>query len=315
MFIPDILQIPEVTKGKVVLIDGDMICYFCAAPFEDKDEPSLVYTEIDRRIGSIVEETGSEYYEIYLTGKNNFRNSVATFKQYKGNRYNEDGSRKVPQPKHLAAARSYMIRNHDAVISKDGEADDELGIAKNKYVHAGTPVVISSGDKDLLINSGEHHNLMTGKRVTVTELGVLNKSTSESGTVKFSGNGTMFFLFQLLTGDATDNIVGVPKVGEGIAHKYGLRRGGLGASKAYQLLKDCTTLEEAFTIVMACYYDYFNTFGSYKHWSTDEEMPIDPCAFIIEQAQLLWMRQYDGELWTIPEDWYINAKDSLWRYL
>ena len=78
--------------------------------------------------------------------------------------------------------------------------------------------------------------------------------------------GTKFFYTQILTGDAVDNIIGL----------Y-----GIGPKKAAKLLEECTTELELYN---ACVFAY--------NGDTDR---------VLENARLLWLRRYEGQLWGAPE--------------
>lgn len=73
------------------------------------------------------------------------------------------------------------------------------------------------------------------------------------------------FYTQVLTGDRVDNVPGLA---------------GIGPKKAEKILKDCVTEKELFTAVLAAY---------------DNDIHR-----MTEQAQLLWLRRKDNELWTPP---------------
>lgn len=307
-------EIPEQVDGRIVLIDGDMIAYYAAAPFEEDDYPIAVNIEIDRRINKIVQDTGSEFYAVFLTGLTNFRDDIATFKQYKGNRYNADGSRRTERPKHFYAARSHMRRSHKAEWSKGEEADDSISIAANMYRRNGADVVIASGDKDLKINTGKHFCIITGEFTENFGKGHIEAVESAVGSAfDVSGAGLMFFFYQLIAGDYADNIPGLPKLGEQTAKRYGLRRGGAGKKAAFTMLGERTLLEQcAFTRVVAAYWDYFNTHGDYTHWKTGEQMP-GYYSYLVEQMQLLWMRQEKNQMIT-PEELF-NDKHIMEKVL
>jgi DNA polymerase-1 len=77
--------------------------------------------------------------------------------------------------------------------------------------------------------------------------------------------GLRFFYSQILTGDAVDNIIGLHRVGPKTAEK---------------MLKDCKTEQELYE---AC----VDAYGG----------DVDR---VLENARLLWLRRYVGEMWTPP---------------
>lgn len=78
-------------------------------------------------------------------------------------------------------------------------------------------------------------------------------------------SGTKFFYTQILTGDRADNIIGL----------Y-----GIGPKKAEKILQDCHTEEDLWDAVVKAYE------GDVEH--------------ALENARLLWLRRYEGEIWCPP---------------
>ena len=123
-------------------------------------------------------------YQIFLTGKGNFRHDVATIQKYKGNR---DKSRK---PRWYNEAREYLIKYYNAKVCDGVEADDELAKAQSSNT------IICSIDKDLLQVPGLHYNWVKDEKYEVSPQ-----------------EGTRRLWEQVLTGDATDNIPGIKGIG------------------------------------------------------------------------------------------------------
>ena len=73
------------------------------------------------------------------------------------------------------------------------------------------------------------------------------------------------FYRQVLTGDRVDNVPGLP---------------GIGPKKAEKILQDCCTEEELYKAVLEAY--------------------KGDVGLLTEQAQLLWLRRKEGELWQPP---------------
>ena len=80
-------------------------------------------------------------------------------------------------------------------------------------------------------------------------------------------SGNLFFYTQILTGDRADNIIGLHRVGP---------------VKAGKLLADCTTEEDLWEACVKAY-----------------DGDVDR---VIENARLLWLRRYEGELWEPPKE-------------
>ena len=101
------------------------------------------------------------------------------------------------------------------------EADDVIGTLARLAASQGTPVTISSGDKDLAQLVNPHITIidtMNGKRRD--EAGVLQEFGVPAG---------LMIDFQTLVGDAVDNVPGVEKVGPKTAAKWLTEYGSLDA--------------------------------------------------------------------------------------
>lgn len=164
--------------SKTAIIDGDMVCYRCAASCEE--EPLEIALErADSLIERIMYETGAGAQECYLTGSNNFRYDINP--QYKADRKDK------PRPKWLQDVRTHLVVGWGARVSDGNEADDEMGISQC----ASDDSVIVTNDKDLLMIPGQHFNPVTGEHRVISP----HQSMQN-------------FYFQMIMGDTSDNIFG-----------------------------------------------------------------------------------------------------------
>ena len=173
--------------SKIVLIDADSLLYFEMG----KDTLEEAIDGINQRIQQIIIETEAESYIGYLTLGKCFRYAAAKTKPYK---YNRKGGMKPPI---FYALRAYVQQAH-GFISVDGyEADDMVGIGRDYFVSTGHEVTISSPDKDVLQQlAGKHYNYQKAEFV----------ETSCEEAEKFLWK-------QVLMGDSTDGIPGIPGLG------------------------------------------------------------------------------------------------------
>ena len=168
-----------------LLLDGDLVCYRCAA-VNEKSDFSLARWQADQLISRIIEDTNADDWSLYITGgNNNFRYQV--YPDYKANR------RDQPKPRHLEALREHLILDWQAFAVDGAEADDAMGVASQE----GTDCIIASIDKDLLQLPGRHFNFVNRTIVDVSY-----------------EEGWKNFFRQLLIGDPTDNIKGCPGLGK-----------------------------------------------------------------------------------------------------
>lgn len=180
----------------MILIDGDIFAYRAAFSCEDQDvEDALDKLDdlIQWAIYNCVLEYEVEDYQVFLTGKGNFRYDIAVTHEYKGNR------KDVEKPQHLEAIRKHMVKNWEATVSAGEEADDLIGIAATE---GGKESIIVSIDKDMLQIPCRHYN-----------------PNKKEFTVVSDFDGLKFFYTQILTGDRADNIKGLYGVGPKKAEK------------------------------------------------------------------------------------------------
>lgn len=227
-----------------LLIDGDIICYRVGFASQSTDkETGLVEADplphalhsTKLYVNQIIEDSGCTEYNIYLTPKTTFRNKVKD--DYKANRKDK------PKPVHIKAIRDYLINTYKAKVVQDIEADDALGLSQNPYT------IIASIDKDLLMCEGKHYNFVKKEFTNVTK-----------------EEGTRFFYQQMITGDTSDNILGIR---------------GLGKVKASKLLKDTARKDWDNMIIDL----YIKEFGY--------EEGRNRC---VQNSQLLWILQRDKQM-------------------
>ncbi len=129
---------------------------------------------------------------------------------YKANRpaMEQDLSVQIPEIRRACAA--YRI----PILEMAGyEADDVIGTLARRGEEAGFDVVIVTADKDML-------QLVSGSRVRVFHTG-REKFLDEKGVAEFFGVPPAQVVDVLaLMGDSSDNIPGVPRVGEVTAKKW-----------------------------------------------------------------------------------------------
>ena len=168
-------------KEKIALIDGDSLIYY------EMGKPTLeeALQSLDGRLHQMFEMTHATKYAGFLTQGKCFRYAAAKTKPYKGNRKYGD------KPIIFPAIKEYLRQEWNFIAIPELEADDLVSIYHSENT------VICSPDKDVLYqNAGIHYNY--GKAETVVQ----------------DTKGAITFLWkQMLMGDSTDGIQGIPKVG------------------------------------------------------------------------------------------------------
>ena len=275
-------------NNQQILLDGDWIVYMsCMAVeygLEEHVEPRFedVLKVFDYKLKEIQKYVETDKPPIlYYTGKNNYRIKLATSKPYKGNRKQE-------KPFHYNNLKNYLELNYETLTVDTVEADDLMAMNQSDKT------IIVTVDKDLRQVNGWHfspegHNYPSFGPTYVTDdnsyIEWKNPDKKAKGVV---GTGWRFFYYQLLIGDSTDNIPGLP---------------GCGPAGAYPNLVDVADEYEAYEVVRDMYRD--------KCLMADD--------YLLEQANLLWMvrglhRDNSPILWhppLEPDPYSVDYWDSM----
>ncbi|PWW26086.1 DNA polymerase I [Cytobacillus oceanisediminis] len=212
-------------KKKLVLIDGNSIAYraFFALPLLNNDKgvhTNAVYgfTMMLQRI--LEDEKPTHLLVAFDAGKTTFRHK--TFSEYKGGRQKTppELSEQFPYIRELLDA--YGISRYEL---ENYEADDIIGTLSLQAEKDGYEVKVISGDKDLTQLSSDTVT------VSITRKGItdIEEYTPAHIEEKYGITADRIIDMKGLMGDSSDNIPGVPGVGE---------------KTALKLLKEFGTLEE-----------------------------------------------------------------------
>lgn len=235
--------------------------YAAEAGWQGEGFPTFDYAAelLDARIANIcamVEATAPPL--LFLTGKTNFRTSIAKRQKYK--------DRPSLKPFHYYNLKAYIKGKYEYRITEGLEADDLMAIEQTKRLNEGSEClsIICTRDKDLRSVRGWHYGWELGNQPSfgpefVEEFGYLRLEES-SKSKKLKGTGLLFFYSQLLTGDDVDTIPGL-----------GNRTGPV---KAFKILDGCLSPKEALKRVYEAYKGLYGQFA-YRE--------------MLEQGRLLWM--------------------------
>jgi len=256
----------------LALIDADVAVYRVGFTTQ-ADEEWVAFSRFDEMIEGILADTGASEFQLWLSDKtsNNFRTKF--YPEYKANR------KDFVLPKHYHTLKEHALRNWNAQIAIEQEADDALGIEQCQIHRASleeqstgeslpSETIICSIDKDLLQIPGNHYNFVRKEKQFVTP-----------------EQGLKCFYTQLLTGDTSDHIQGAP---------------GIGSVKAAAGLRECFDEESMFHAVRNLYQ---RTYASriYKC----ESLNKDQIQFVDDQILMngicLKIRQQQEEIWNFPK--------------
>lgn len=200
---------------KILLLDGNSLAYraFFALPLltnENGIHTNAVYgfTMMLQRI--LEEEQPTHMMVAFDAGKTTFRNQM--FTEYKGGRQKTppELSEQFPYLRKLIDA--YRIKQYEL---PNYEADDIIGTLSLVAEQQGDEVIVISGDKDLTqLASPSTTVYITRKGITDIE-----KYTVDHIKEKYGLTPLQIIDMKGLMGDSSDNIPGVPGVGEKTALK------------------------------------------------------------------------------------------------
>lgn len=199
----------------IALIDSDIVAFRCAASAE-QDPKDVALFRIDKLMADILQVTGAETYQAYLSGSDNYRKEVDPL--YKANRKDK------PPPQYLEDCREHLVTKWKANVVERMEADDMLAIQQTKQDDS----IICSIDKDLLMVEGKHYNFV--------------KEEFYSTDSDYSWR---HFYTQLLAGDSSDNIFGFD----------GKARGSKIPQFIQRMVESLGTEDEAFEYIREQYND------------------------------------------------------------
>ena len=213
------------------------------------------YNVLNTQLREIQNKFQAEQMLLFLTDDRrgyNFRDYVAMQQRYKDRPSNS-------RPAYYTQLRKFLVERHNAIMVTGFEADDAVATqAWSTICYGDCDTVLVSIDKDLDMVPGRHYNPVKKILYYITE-----------------EEARKHFYTQLLTGDTTDSIPGLPRIGP---------------KKAEALLKDCETEDELFSVVFEQYKKKFKEAALYV---------------MTEQARLLWMLRWAGDVW-LPNDAYFK---------
>lgn len=252
----------------IALIDADSLIYIIAWHHKDLDSiaEGVVRKACDNLVQAILNSTKADTYIGSFSNSSNFRNEYYKYAPYKGNRKDKD---------EWVLKWESVIKTH--LIDKWGfiepthtvEADDiicSLWYNLNDWEN----IVICSTDKDLRQIPGYH----------------LNYRKVEDGILYVEEHTALYnFWKQMLIGDATDNIKGIP---------------GLGEVKVDKLFKELTD-QHPLTYLQCVQNQYLKYFGNYYGDLIYRETLI--AVQLLQPQHPLWSQSYSEYINHLKENY------------
>ncbi len=216
-------------KGQLLLIDGQSFCYRAFYAIRElansKGEPTNAIYGFITMLRKLLRDEKPDYLAVCFDRKE------PTFRR---KRYEAYKAHRKPMPDELIEQMPHIkefVHAHRIPIFEQAgyEADDLLGTIAKKAEKNGFDVLIVTGDKDALQLVDDHVKIFNTYKEEVLD----RKSVEE----RFGGLGPERVVDVMsLAGDASDNIPGVPGIGEKTAVELILEHGSL--EELYQHLDD-----------------------------------------------------------------------------
>jgi hypothetical protein len=257
--------------------------HFKVDDIQTPDELANALHSVKVTMDSIKQACKADKIEVYISGKDNFRDKLPLPKQYKGNR------KDTLKPVLLPDIRAYLVKKYNAKIVDGVEVDDKCCYRMWDGYKANQKIIGVTTDKDACGNMGWLYN-----RDKMTEpefidgLGELHIDSKG----KIRGKGRKWGYLQWLIGDSTDHynpcdICGV---------RYGEK-------SAYKLLEPLTTDKECIQAVYNQYKEWYpEKIISYTDWEGNTQQKS-----LIEIMQMYMdcyrMRRFENDV--------VNVEDVL----
>ena len=194
---------------------GKLSFYF---PENDKETFKKCQNNFLAIMGETLERFWTKKSLMAVKSTTNFRDDL--YPDYKCKR----GKWRIENP-WVPIIRHWAVSEGIAIFAEDREADDYLRTWAEQCKLSGEKYVIASIDKDLYCIEGEHYDLKKKSILRMDQVSAMRH-----------------YYAQLLSGDATDHIPGLP---------------GIGPKKAEKAVLDCITEEECQEVVVSMYLEAY----------------------------------------------------------
>lgn len=212
-------------------------------------------------VQGIVEKAEADTIEMYMSGNDNFRDTLPLPEKYKGNRTD------TLRPVQLKEVRDYLVKKYGAIIYH-GEADDMLSIRQTEAEKEGVKLIVASIDKDTYGCDGWMLNFdKMDKPFLVEGLGKLWIDDKN----KVWGYGFKWKCLQWIVGDSVDNLKPTQLAGV----KFGEKT-------AFKILDPLDSYEACIKAVA----------GKYKEWYPEPVKYVDQCGKEVEASWIDLMQTY-----------------------
>ena len=254
--------------------------FYAVEDVQEAGELANALHSVKVTIDSIKQACKADTIEVYISGKDNFRDSIPLPKQYKSNR------KDLIKPLLLQDIRAYLVKKYKAKVVDMKEVDDVVCYRMWDGYKSGQKIIGVTVDKDALSNLGWLYNR---DKMTEPEYidGLGELFLDAKGKVR--GKGRKWGYLQWLVGDPTDfynpcDICGV---------KYGEK-------SAYKLLDGLTTDKECIQAVYDTYKSWYPAEVKYNDWQGNEVV-TDVVGIMQMYMDCYRMRRWENDLVSVKD--------------
>jgi 5'-3' exonuclease len=215
----------------IALIDADNVAIASAWSAENETE-QIACARAHEMVAHLCQGAEADTCELWLSGPNNFRYNI--YPEYKAHRAD------MRRPVHEKVVKQYLIDQLGAQRTDGIEADDMLGI---RQCEIDNNSIIVHLDKDMDQIPGRHYSWELKRK------GVVVREAKKYYVTEDEGN--RFFFYQLLVGDSTDNIKGIPRIGKVKANSI---LSGNSIREWYEATRDAYGADEELDMNAQCVY-------------------------------------------------------------
>ena len=239
------------------------------------EDISYSFNAINTCMSAWMKSCEADSYEVYISGIDNFRDSLPLPTKYKGNRSGL-------KPVQLKECRDYLVSKYSAVVINGSEVDDMLAQRCYEGLKSGdkTVAVTIDGDQNGVAGWMYNWNKMREPKL-VKGLGYIELIKDNKD---FDGYGRKFFYAQWVLGDSTDCF----KPCEIAGKKFGV-------VAMYKLLGDCKTDRECVEAVYKQYLTWYPKPVTYKAWDGVEHTK-DVIELMDMYAACAHMKRFEGDV-------------------
>lgn len=267
-------------------------CVVTKEPVAHKNWQIIVRKIAEKKINEWRNAVGATKVILAFGSPTNFRDRLALFQKYKGNR---DPSRK---PLLLSQIKDLLKSLYYCEMPLDAEADDIISMYQFKGSKQPGTYVICTEDKDAKQTPGFMFNPKTKELRNCTGFGeirlITKLSTSGHKTYKIDGEGRSFFYYQVCIGDTVDNYKPFPKV--------------LTPYKFYNEFKEIKTDKDAWIYVTSLYKNFYKDITEWVDWegTVHKGTWVDVLQTYVDVVHMI--------RWFKPETDRINVRQVLTKF-